>query len=380
MKKLFIFTFIFSSIFLASCSKKEVNENITNSNSWQVLIQTWIELKSQTWVENTTQTWIIQDEKIENTELTENKIQTQISKNNKELIKEKDWNIYLYESWIKKYELTTYASNCIDAPECMSSINYDIIQSKWNYGIVYKKEQWWECSEKTFYWYDMNKNNDLLTELYKTWDCFLSLKWKVNWNNLEVYVEFPEYVVDNVENKWEISKGFLKKEWFSKVWNDWIKTINLKDKIKQETKIENVKNIETPKVEVVKLDAKYSNENLIKNWYKLNNLWNIKEYYKEDLIPEKLDTDGVLINRWYSSWKTIYIEWNNVLDFEINSDWWQNLIINNPKTTEIVDLSQFWYPIQAIFWWNLPQIIISDLNNIKIKKEDLTSQTLWSRK
>ena len=355
MKKLLISIFLFFVI--TSCWKNELWMNIEKNNenntiSWSV--QTWSILEE-------TNTWSIQE-----------------SSNKKELIKEENWNIYLYENWIKIETLTTRATKCIDE-YCNGSINYEIIQSKWNYWIVYKREQFWECGTTTFYWYDFSTNEELLTKIDELWFCFLDFIWKINWNNLDIYIETPEYVVNVPESKWEISKIDAIVAWFIEKWNDWVKTFDLKDIIKPEIKKE--EKIETPKV-----DNKYSNDNLIKNWYKLNNIWNIKEYSK---ISKR---DNNQWNWWLVyMYNTIYIQWDKILEI-IGSDsdttsWFMaSITIYDWKNTKIINEDEiwkfeYWFPIQAIFNENGPKILIYEwLNKVNIvDKSQWLSKTIWER-
>lgn len=360
MKKIFILTFIFSIVFLASCSTQENIENTTNTNSGKNLQS---EIQTETESEEITNTGTIQEEPIKEVK----KIKS---------IALENFNVVLKEDWKTINKLTTRATGqkeCKWDKEIEEFYVYTITNQNQNYWIV-KREQyvcWAHYTWITYFWIDL-ENNTELTELPIWWE----IKTELENNILKLIILYPETIVDVVEDeRIETSKKDMISNWFIQKWNDWVKTIDLKNIIKPEIKKE--EKVEIKKVEEPKLNSKYSDTNLKKNWYKLNNLWNIKEYYKEDLIPEKTDTDGMLISRWYSSWKTIYIEWNKVLDFEVNYDWWQNLIIWN----DVVDLTQFeWSPIQAIFWWNGPKIIISDINTIKlVDKENGINKVIWNR-
>lgn len=367
MKNLLILTFIFSIVFLASCSQQENIENTTNTNLEQNLqseIQTEIENEN----EEIINTGTIQEEQVKEVKKTKS-------------IALENFNVVLKEDWKTINKLTTRATG---QKECdwdagdewtKTIYNYKIIADNWNYGIVKREKEicWIPFLHKTYFSIDLENDTELTEILEMPYD----VKEKVENNILKFIILEPQFIVENEADldRSTILASDLKNDWFKKEWNDWVKTIDLKNIIKPEIKKE--EKVEIQKIEEPKLDGKYSDENLKKNWYKLNNLWNIKEYYKEDLIPEKTDTDGMLISRWYSSWKTIYVEWNKVLDFEVNYDWWQSLIIWN----DVVDLTQFeWSPIQAIFWWNGPKIIISDINTIKlVDKENGINKIIWSR-
>lgn len=310
------------------------------------------------WVTNTAQEIeIIENVKIENI--------TEIS-NNKELIKHKDWNIYLYENWTQIDYLTTKAKTCPEFSDGCEENTYTIINSKWDYAVVEKISQHWECSSIYYYWYNLNGNSDVLTELYENKNCFLSLNSNLNWNKLEITPTYPEMIIENEDqySKWSILVSYLQEEWFVQNWSNWIKSINLSETLEEIKDIPNT------------LTGIYSHDTLIKNGYKLNNLWSIKEYYKEVWTPPSEE-----FGRWFTTWKTIYIEWNKVLDFEINNWWGSNLIVNNPKIVSQINLSEYNYPIQAIFSsWEWAKIIINDLDTIKIvNKSKWINKTIWKR-
>lgn len=324
------------------------------SNEWNL----WLDIDNDIVVSNKEEKILNEkDKKINNIDIKNIK---EIS-NKKELVKHDDWNIYLYDNWVEIDYLTTKAKKCVD-DFCMSEITYDITNSKWTYWIVKKTKRAWECSEKTFYWYNFNWNAETLTELYKNWTCFLGLNSKLNWNILEVFVESPENITENPEYKWEVSISNVVEEWFKQSWINWIKKIDLNKKIS---------------IKANKLDEKYSNDSLINEWYKLNNLWNIKEYYKEEYQEPWLEY-------WmmgHSTRKTIYIQWDKVLDFEVNNWGWQNLKINNPNETNIIDLTPYNHPFQSIFnnsdW---AKVVIIDLDTIKIvDKNNWINKIIWER-
>ncbi len=341
MKKIFICASILLTIFLLTSCGSENVVDIETIKEKQAPINT-----------------IEEKQILDKTEIEVKKIE-----NNKELIKHNDWNIYLYENWKQIDYLTTKAKKCSDE-YCMSEIRYNIINSKRNYWIVHKYERAGECSQDTFYWYNFNGNSDVLTELYENWNCFLWLNTTLNWNQLELQIAYPEDVVKNVQNKWEIDESFIIEEWFNNIWNNWIKTIDVTKLLEEKKDIPNT------------LTGIYSHENLLKDWYKFNNLWSIKEYYKEVWTPPSEE-----FGRWFTTWKTIYVEWTKILDFEVNNWWGSNLIITNPKSAHQINLSEYNYPIQAIFTsWEWAKLIINDLDTIKlIDKTNGINKTIWKR-
>lgn len=360
MKKIIIIVSFF--ILLSSCYKEEIKQNENKTISWS--IQTWSILEE-------TNTWSIQE-----------------SSNKKELIKEKDGNIYLYENWIKIETLTTRATG---KTECKIENDefyvYTITNQNSNYWIV-KREQyvcWAHYTWITYFWIDL-VNNTELTELPIWWE----VKTELENNTIKITILSPETIVDKVEDaRIETSKEDMISEWFIQKWNDWVKIINLKDiikaEIKKEEKVETSK-IEIKKVETPKIDNKYSNDNLIKNWYKLNNIWNIKEYYK---ISKE---DNNQWNWWLVyMYNTIYIQWDKILEI-IGSDsdttsWFMaSITIYDWKNTKIINEDEiwkfeYWFPIQAIFNENGPKILIYEwLNKVNIvDKSQWLSKTIWER-
>jgi len=360
MKKLLISIFLF--FLITSCWKNELWMNIEKNNenktiSWSV--QTWSILEE-------TNTWSIQE-----------------SSNKKELIKEKDGNIYLFENWIKVETLTTKSTG---QTECKIENDefyvYTITNQNKNYWIV-KREQyvcWAHYTWITYFWIDL-QNNTELTELPIWWE----IKTELEDNTIKITILYPETVVDKVEDaRMEISKTDIISDWFIQKWNDWVKTIDLRDIIKPEIKKE--EKTENNKVETSKIDNKYSHDNLIKNWYKLNNLWNIKEYYKFN------KEDNYQSNGWdISKYNTVYIQWDKILEI-IGSDsdtttWFMSDITifdwNKTKVIDEVEIWKFeyWFPIQPIFKKNNPKITIYEwLNKISIiDKEQWINKTIWER-
>ena len=113
---------------------------------------------------------------------------------------------------------------------------------------------------------------------------------------------------------------------------------------------------------------KFSNSNLVKEWYKINNLWKIKEYYKTFILNE---------NNWYYRNQTIYKEWNKILSFGLTYSHWTELEISSPihKTIDLSDYGNVWQPI---FWKYESKIIIIDLKTIKIiNKKKGINKILW---
>lgn len=351
MKNLIILTFIFSSIFLASCWKEENIENTINTNSGQNIQS---EIKSETENKEITNTGTIQVEPLK------------VEKKSRILAIE-NFNIVLKEDWKTINKLTTKATgkkecNWDAGDEWKSFSTYKIIADNWIYWIIKKEETFcWAETSITYFWIDLVNNTELTEiEIRTFW-----AEAKLENNILKFIILSPEFIVENATDRWDIWVEDVKNEWFKKEWNDWVKIIDLKNIIKPEIKKET--KVEIQKTEEAKLDSKYSDANLKKNWYKLNILWKIKEYYKEETTPESEE-----YGRWFTTRKTIYIEWSKVLDFEVNNLWWQNLIIKAPISTEI-SIQEYWdwYEFQKIFWWN---IIITDINTIKIG-----DKIIWSR-
>lgn len=368
MKKLIGLLVIFILFFLlTSCWEKNddiniINNEIDNHNSDNIKSNSWILEEN----ENTTKQEILNNKKL-------------IMKNN---------NVFLQEEWKDNIALTTRATGetfedlkrWIWVKHWDKTIySYKIIADEWNYWLVKREWYWWNYDNWEFYWIpenfyiiDFNENIDELT-LIETQNYLtdLDLTVRIKWDNIELIPSSDNNWINIVPdwNFWgrgDIEYSLLKENWFKQVWNEWIKYIKISDIIKEEKEVNNN----------IKLDAKYSNDNLIKEWYKLNNLWSIKEYYKEVITPESIE-----YWKWFTTRKTIYIEWNKVLDFEVNNWWWQNLIIHNPEIKEVIDLSQYSYPIQAIFIkWDWSKIIISDLDTIKlIDKSNWINKVIWER-
>lgn len=276
MRNLIILTFIFSSIFLASCWKQENIENITNTNSGKNL-QSEIKTENKEMIN----TWTIQKEPVKEVK----KLRS---------IAIENFNVVLKEDWKTINKLTNKATGqkeCKWDKDKEEYYVYTITNQNQNYWIV-KREQyvcWAHYTWITYFWIDL-ENNAELTEI---WTIPFEVKEKLENNILKFIILEPQFIVENAIDRWDIWTEDVKNEWFKKEWNDWVKTIDLKNIIKPEIKKE--EKVEIKKVEEVKLDSKYSDSNLRKNWYKFNDLWKIKEYYKEELIPEKFDADGILI-------------------------------------------------------------------------------------
>ena len=365
MKKIQISIFILLSILLTSCS-----------NEWEL----WLDIKENT----------IKTEKQEINQEIADKINTENQEideikqitNNKELVKHKDWNIYLYENWKQIDYLTSKAKKCgTNEIECINEVKYDIINSNWKYWIVEKNERFWECWEKTFYWINLNTNAVLLDKIYTNSICFLSLKANLNWWKLIISVEYPKYIVDrDVIDKWEIGAEDIKQDWFIKKWDNWVKEIEISDFVKNKI-IEEVKENN---------NNKYSHNNLIKDWYKLNKLWSINEYYKKI----SYDNNQPQNEWWLVDYKTIYIKWDKVLEITANyrEYWWTSWFSpsisisdwTNTKTFFWVDIWEWEYfsPIQPIFKIKQSSKLIVDteLNTIKIVNKNVwVNKTLWKR-
>lgn len=361
MQKILLIIFITS--ILTSCWKNELwmnIENITNINSWKNL-QSEIKTENKEMINTGS----------ENKEL----INTWSNEEKQKSIKtiKKDWfNLFLYENDKKIDSLTTYwnINNFDDTPcdvDGKEYIYYNIIWQDKDFWLVLKHFYicWMDQWNESLFAINFNNSDVKLTNIdnnstrpynfneysYNNWILTISIQ-----SNEVVEWEWDRFSVWSIE---------LKDYWFINNWDKWVKTIDLKNIIKPEIKKD--EKVEIKKIEEAKLDSKYSDANLRKNWYKFNDLWNIKEYYKEETTPESEE-----YWRWFTTRKTIYIEWSKVLDFEVNNLWWQNLIIKAPISTEI-SIQEYWdwYEFQKIFWWN---IIITNINTIKIG-----DKIIWER-
>lgn len=157
MRNILILTFIFSSIFLASCSKQENIENTTNTNSWQNIqseIKTEISKKEQDninqierfSVKNMLKVWWETERE-------------KINKNNK-VLKIENFNVALYENWNFLKALTNDAiwnESCREKKEWEDTQkihSYKIIVDSWEYWII-KRETiycWLTYIEKTYFY------------------------------------------------------------------------------------------------------------------------------------------------------------------------------------------------------------------------------------
>lgn len=365
----------FLGVFLVSCGISQEKESLQNTASWELTAAS-----SGTW---------------STASGSQTEAQNVVPQNNKKLEKHDDGNIYLYENWKQIEYLTTKAEKCIDRygaweNDCMGYVNYEIVNAQWNYGVVHKHTQGWECGSDVFYGYNLNGNSSSLTELYEVWYCFLQLKSAFNWNTLEVYVEYPEYIVETPENKWEIEISFIKSEGFVQKWDTWVKTIDVA-KLLPDIKEPQPQNTQKSS----SWDAKYQHQNLVAQGFKVNKLGSITEYYKTESTFDGMTQEEIMNHNhpWFKYYSVIYVQGDAVLDMlyiVANDNSSIDLQINNPqsKTPYVVksmyDYADYWespdYPLFPIFWKTHVKIIISDINTVKlVNTEKNLSQTLWKR-
>lgn len=391
MKKILLIIFITS--ILTSCWKNQLwmsIENTTNTNSGQ-------NFQSKIKTENKE----ITNTGSENKEL----INTWSNEEKQKSIKtiKKDWfNLFLYENDKKIDSLTTHWNiKNFDNTPCDDDDDKEYIY----YNIIWQDKDFWL----------------VLKHFYKCWtDQWNESLFAINFNNSDVKLtnidnnstrtyNFNEYSYNNwiltisiqsnevVEWEWDRFNVWsieLKDYWFINNWDKWVKTINLKNIIKPEIKKE--EKVEAKKIDEPKLDSKYSDANLRKNWYKFNNLWNIKEYYKAIITDNKQENSPWSLIEY----NTIYIKWNKILEIVWNNyyEWWTSWFEPTLKIfdwKENINISNLYdydlFPIQPIFHKNYANKIFNreypsklivdwDLNTIKIvDKENGINKTIWSR-
>jgi hypothetical protein len=375
MKKIIVL--IIFSIFLNSCSNNEI----------------WLDIKNN--IDDRIEEEVKKNNNLEekaNTQIIEKKYNIQKAK---KLIM-KNNNIFVNEDWKKDIILTTKATWYRECnwnnkwkliwayvpknwwPSWL--VSYNILNNEWKYWIV---EKYFNSCEgiwfRTLYSINLNNNLSQDSELIdiNAFDFELSEFLKIDWNYIYIKIDANNVTNNkNIEERWMYFSWDIIKEWYKKQWNIWIKKFDLL-KIIPDT-LSNNHNIKKKLNNNLIKTWKYNHNNLIKKWYNLNKLSGINEYYKEvGTLP------SMEYWKWFTTWKTIYIKWNKILDFEINNWWWQNLIVNNPKNISIIDLSKYNYPIQPIFNKNKSGskiIVDSELNNIKlINKEKWIENTLWKK-
>jgi len=139
--------------------------------------------------------------------------------------------------------------------------------------------------------------------------------------------------------------------------------------------------------EIVKNEVNNSNlseDNLLNNWYKLNRLWDVKEYYNTIILNK---------NNWVYRNQTIYKKWNKILKFWITYAQWPQLEITYPihKYINLDELDVlkdesdlykvwFWYNIwQPILWkYDYKVIVNKNLDEIRIvNKDKWINKVIW---
>lgn len=345
MKKSFLYILVL--LFITSCWKNELwldLENTQKSSTWQ-LTESWI-------VKNNSQTWVLTQK------ITSDKPKDVMS------IAIENFNVVLKKNWTTIDKLTTKATwnkECdYDSTEDQYQYKYTILNDNWKYWIVERETYkcWTDYPEKTIFWIDLLNWNEL-SEIYSPWFTIL-VKTDLNENLLNISIDIDVVETESEEMAYAISKPTLQKKWYKQIWQNWIKTINLTDffnnKISQkdivnENIIESTNNTSTNNW----TSKKFQESDLLKNWYKLNNLWEIKEYYKATISDNNQPQNEGWTLIFYD---TIYIKWTKYLQITWNNyyEWWTsgfeptiyvNDGINNTKLVKIYDYDLF--PIQPIF-------------------------------
>lgn len=358
MKKILILSLILFSIFLTSCWNEQ---NIQNNNNTETEIQEIVK-------ENKESEIVIEEKKV-----------------NKKILIMKNNNVFLNEEWKEDIVLTTKASG---QKECKWNKDreeysiYKIIQNNWKYWIVMKEHYicWAHFTWITYFWIDLNSNSEELEPIYE--DIWMFSKIQDNM----FYVSIDNIDVSDSEEwmeRWIELKSDIINKWFKKEWNLWIKKIDLSKLLpnKKESKTINNNLIDS---------WKYSHTSLINDWYKLNKLEAINEYYKKIFHDEETEIDKywdeITLLRWYTELNTIYIEWNKILDFSIEQNWWLSLYIKGENKIFSEDLTKYisqtsWYPIQPIFQKEAKvKVVIDDLDTIKVvDKNNWIDEILWKR-
>ena len=409
MKK--IITLLLLSFLLFSCSNQENNnkkDEIKTKENIEKDIKKGSDLQENTKTKNEEKELKKETEKIDKkTEVVKEKIK---EKAIREIKKHDDWNIYLYENW-KKIDYLTEIAGKIKKEEKFENwfiwnkekfphwtIEYSILNAKWKYGIV---DKWYNSNEWIWFnkYYVINLNNNQKSyRMEGIWFFNSGSFYKVEWDNLLLKID--DSFVFNTTNDFRDCytecnlKSDIIKEWYKKQWNIWVKSIDL-SKIAPDISDKNISKKKVKKSvnknhnnNTIKT-WKYSHNNLIKEWYKLNTIWDINEYYKivyHDEVREKQsDWTYITLYRWYSENKTIYIKWNKILDFSSLLNWWSFINIYYPQidkrganSRDIWNLS--FDAVQPIFWNVRDKIIITDIDTIKlISKEKWINKIIWKR-
>ena len=372
MKKIFLILTL--SFVLFSCSNKEqINDNKTITSSWNI-VNTWS--LNNTGVINQTLTWTNTKAKVE-----------EIIILNKEI--KKEWNnLFLYQGDKEIWELTTFWNTpTIDTIKCWidmkTFISYNILSQDENFGFVEENTFpcWMDRGTKEYFamnfknskveltnitekmWYSSEKANSIK---YFNWSVIITFLWDsvIDW----YWDPFTAWIQE------------LKEDGFSKNWNDWAKIIDLNTFLKPDEKVEN--------------NNKYSEENLLWNWYTLNNIWDIKEYYK----TIKTDNNQENNDWWLIEYHTVYIKWNKILEIIANDYGWWGTSWFIPNITifdwqgryyfSSNDLSEFHVslmdnlPIQPIFKVsNKAKLLIdNNLDNVKVYDKDQSiNAVIWKK-
>lgn len=286
----------------------------------------------------------------------------------KEIRKHSDGNIYLYEEGLEIDYLTSKAKICPEWEFCDSEIWYDILEGNETYWIVKKVEKKWECSETTFYAIDFFTDERILTEITSEGLCFQSYEGSISKDDFIISIEYPESVVTQVIDKWEISQSSVESEGFKKQWDNWVKTFNLSEIFSSIDETENIVS---------------DHEILVARGFEVNNLWDITEYYKKDGTGQ-----------WGTSYQTIYRKGDKEINLSvfykyaiwettISDGEWNSTTLNHDAEIELSGLDLYG-SIQPIFkeeWFSGKYIVDESLDTIRlVNTEKNINEVIWTRK
>lgn len=388
MKKIYILLFMFFLLF--SCwtrQEKIIDEGIS---TWVTSSWTWSEiLASWTWNEawnlevNSWKIELVKEEK---------KV-----KNNRKLILKNKWNVYLSEPWKEDVVLTTRAKWYKYCEEPLGEkwiYKYEILISEWKYWLVGRTFEQCELPWiKSLYWINLDNPindktvltdiSDKFSKIHFDWDTlneidmilnpyeyFNNWRFKVNKNNLHISIDKKTILLEETDGPWyRTSVEDVKKFWFIDKWTYFEKILDLQKVLPDIKETEN--NITSDKKiknnVSSKIPDKFKPENLIKQWYKVNNLWETKEYYKKD---EK--SNWKIDDIWWSvSHKTVYIRWDKYLYIESITHWWHLWGAWWTITIENKDWEKYFNENDEVF---------SVFEEWEIKNWELAVQTIFKRK
>jgi len=344
MKKMLI-GLIFCTLLLW-CSQKDEIQNKNNAvNTETIQIEEELETKEEArWEEQ---------------ELEEKRIHA------KEIKKHSNGNLHLYENDVEIDYLTSRAKICPEWEFCDSEIRYDILEGNETYWIVKKVEKKWECSETTFYGIDFFTDERILTEIASEGLCFQSYEGSISEDNFIISLEYPESVVSQVIDKWDISQSSVEAQGFEKQWDNWIKILNLQDIFPSVDVSENIVS---------------DHEILVARGFKVNNLWDVTEYYKKD---------GT--GKWGTTYSTIYRKGDKEINLSvfykyaiwettISDGEWNSTTLNHDAEIELSGLELYW-SIQPIFkeeWFSGKYIVDESLDSIRlVNTQKNINEVIW---